>query len=241
MELQMFSSMGNGYTFELETLIFAALAHACGGKVGQDTFVYGDDILVPTEISADVLALLRYSGFTPNQKKTFTTGHFRESCGGDFLMGHDVRPLFLKENPNGPSDWIVIANSLWDWSIKWSMPELAAVRNSVLNLIPAEIRRCRGPKELGSLVIWDHEKSWSYVERSSQRFFRVWRPVSRRMYLRVVRGSRVTSSTFRGPQRVYTFSESGVAIAAAILGLPSDGLIPRDSVESYRFGRVPFS
>lgn len=82
-KLHKFSSMGNGFTFELETLIFAAIIHGCGGKIGTDSFVYGDDIIIPTELSGDVLAALRYFGFTPNPRKTFVSGPFRESCGGD--------------------------------------------------------------------------------------------------------------------------------------------------------------
>lgn len=239
--LEMFSSMGNGYTFELETLIFASLIHAVRGKIGVDSFVYGDDILVPTEISADVLALLQYCGFTPNPKKTFTQGHFRESCGGDFLCGQDVRPFYIEETPDGPSDWIVIANSLWNWSIKWSMPELVAVRNSVLDLVPSDIRTCRGPTDLGDLVIHDKPENWNVKIRGSKRYFRVWRPVIRRVYLRTLKGSMVKlrSPLIRG--RAGTFREVGVALAAAVLGLPSDGLSPRNGVTGYRFGRAVFS
>jgi len=54
--LEKFSSMGNGYTFELETLIFASLCHACGaGSSGVDFLVYGDDIIVPTNVAGRVL------------------------------------------------------------------------------------------------------------------------------------------------------------------------------------------
>lgn len=51
--LEKFSSMGNGFTFELETIIFAALSciavRQCGGLglLGVDVFVFGDDIIVP--------------------------------------------------------------------------------------------------------------------------------------------------------------------------------------------------
>lgn len=241
-KLEMFSSMGNGYTFELETLIFAALIHSCGGKIGQDSFVYGDDIIVPKSISADVLALLRYSGFTPNKRKTYTSGHFRESCGGDFLNGHDVRPYYLKEVPYESTDWLTIANSLWDWSIKWSIPELIAVRASCLDLIPSAISNLRGPQDLGHVLVWDHPERWTCRVRRSVRWFKVWRPVFCKQFLRITRGSlRVSGLLHRS--KAGEIAESGVALAAAILGLPSDGLTPRGSkgVEGYRFGRFAFS
>lgn len=249
--LEKFSSMGNGFTFELETLIFASLAHAVGANVGVDTFVYGDDIIVPTAVTADLLAVLNFCGLTPNEKKTFTTGAFRESCGGDYFRGHDIRPFFIKEEPHGPQDWIAIANNLRYWSIKWSMPELMAVRASVLDNIPADIRKCRGPEELGDLVIHDDIGKWSATVRGSIRYVRVWRPVHMRRYLHsrprwaeVFEASYISDGLTLGKTRrvsVRDFIESEVALTAALIGLPSTGLSPRNSVDGYRFGRVAYS
>lgn len=48
LKLQKFSSMGNGFTFPLETLIFYGLAYAASEDHGTtDVSVYGDDIIVP--------------------------------------------------------------------------------------------------------------------------------------------------------------------------------------------------
>lgn len=244
--LEMFSSMGNGYTFELETLIFASLIHSCGGKIGQDSFVYGDDIIVPREIADDLLAILQCVGFTPNKKKTFTHGSFRESCGGDFLLGHDVRPFYIKEDPDEPTDWMGIANNLWDWSHKWDLPELLGARAQCIDSIPAPLRCLRGPKALGNLTLWDHPDKWSCRVRNSVRWFRVWRPVFRKQYLRLVRGSLmlVPSGTKPGAtNRVGVFEERGVALAAACLNMRSDGLVPRGDkgLLGYRFGRLSYS
>lgn len=96
--LEKFSAMGNGYTFELETLVFTALIVGATGLIpGVDFLVYGDDIIVPEDVARDVIAVLRYSGFEINNKKTFTTGFFRESCGGDYFCGVDVRSVFIKD------------------------------------------------------------------------------------------------------------------------------------------------
>ena len=47
---QRWSSMGNGYTFELETLIFYALTVAIvGAESGRGVSVYGDDIIAPID------------------------------------------------------------------------------------------------------------------------------------------------------------------------------------------------
>lgn len=93
--LEKFSSMGNGYTFELETLIFYAATQAVGAHKAL-TAVYGDDIIVEKTIAPALVDLLDFIGFKTNAKKTFLEGNFFESCGTDWYNGQDVRPPFLK-------------------------------------------------------------------------------------------------------------------------------------------------
>jgi hypothetical protein len=95
--LEKFSSMGNGYTFELETLIFYAACIACGAHKAL-TAVYGDDIIVERSVSEKLIEVLNFVGFKTNAKKTFLEGNFFESCGTDWYEGHDVRPVYLKGN-----------------------------------------------------------------------------------------------------------------------------------------------
>jgi hypothetical protein len=90
-----FSSMGNGYTFPLETLIFWGLAAACCDS-DSDATVYGDDIVVPSEKFGILTEVLHYAGFLVNVGKSFHTGPFRESCGKDYFRGIDVRPFYAK-------------------------------------------------------------------------------------------------------------------------------------------------
>lgn len=93
-----FSAMGNGYTFELETLLFYCIAlSAAQLQLGDpDVSTYGDDIIVPTAAFRQVVYWLGRLGFKANQKKSFESGPFRESCGGDYFYGCDVRPYFHK-------------------------------------------------------------------------------------------------------------------------------------------------
>lgn len=92
-----FASMGNGFCFPLETLLFASLCHvACvESKLKDDFTVYGDDIIVRSSVAPRVLSLLKICGFRVNTSKTFLSGPFRESCGADWFEGKDVRPLSL--------------------------------------------------------------------------------------------------------------------------------------------------
>jgi len=95
-----FSSMGNGFTFELESLIFYAIAIYATTVANGDTgyvSVYGDDIIVPTCAYKDLLSTLKLFGFVVNEEKTFASGPFRESCGKDYFFGQNVRPFYSKD------------------------------------------------------------------------------------------------------------------------------------------------
>lgn len=93
--LEKFSSMGNGFTFPLESLIFWALS----SSASEDGFasVYGDDIIVRTSDVPAVKNVLHVYGFTLNMSKSYWSGPFRESCGADFIRGFPVRPFYQKD------------------------------------------------------------------------------------------------------------------------------------------------
>lgn len=117
--LNMFSTMGNAVTFPLETLVFWTIGHAVldlhrgnrsilpdlrrkDGRWVKDWLeisVFGDDCIVPSEIAESFIQACTQFGFIINSEKSFyrDTDHgFRESCGGDYLHGYDVRPFYLK-------------------------------------------------------------------------------------------------------------------------------------------------
>lgn len=105
--LEKISSMGNGFTFPLETLIFWALAEAVKDRVCANhrirTLVYGDDIITPVPCVPLLTKVLRCTGFTLNSEKSFWDGTFRESCGCDYVLGKNVRPVYVKEALTGAS------------------------------------------------------------------------------------------------------------------------------------------
>jgi hypothetical protein len=101
--LEKFSSMGNAYTFELESLIFYSLAVGTCTALGlsvQDVSVFGDDIILPVNAYHTFVGILDFCGFTVNSEKSFVHGPFRESCGFDYLNGMGVRPFYLKKRLN---------------------------------------------------------------------------------------------------------------------------------------------
>jgi hypothetical protein len=109
-----FASMGNAFCFELETLIFWALAEAVRDEVGCTvrTYAYGDDIIVSQRIARDVAWIFEECGFTVNDKKSYLSGNFFESCGGHFHRGSDVTPVYQKETLRSRSELIRAHNRL---------------------------------------------------------------------------------------------------------------------------------
>lgn len=120
-EYELFSAMGNGFTFELESLLFWALAMASCETLGvePDVTVYGDDLIVPVE-SVDLLReVLDWCGFRLNGAKSFwnTSGPlFRESCGAHYLDGRDVTPFYVDDGLKRTDQIILLANNIVRWS-----------------------------------------------------------------------------------------------------------------------------
>jgi len=99
LQLHKFSSMGNGFTFPLQTLLFWALAEASvhySMSPDKRVSVYGDDIILGVEAVPLMRDVLRSTGFTLNTEKSYWSGHFRESCGKDYYFGFDVRPFYAR-------------------------------------------------------------------------------------------------------------------------------------------------
>jgi len=119
---QKFSAMGNGYTFELESLVFYSLTKVFFENLGftkedldRDVSIYGDDIICPNGHNEQFFAFLRFCGFQINQNKSFDSGPFRESCGKDYIYGHDVRPFFIKERIGFLEDFFKLYNQIRAW------------------------------------------------------------------------------------------------------------------------------
>lgn len=111
-QLAMFSTMGNAGTFPLETLVFWTLGVATISYRQHDTrsllveyelkskvSVFGDDCILPTEYASDFMDICESVGFIVNREKSFYDNEpltFRESCGGDYHSGYDVRPFYIR-------------------------------------------------------------------------------------------------------------------------------------------------
>lgn len=145
-ELNMFSSMGNGFTFELESLLFYALTCAINRAYGVRgrVSVYGDDIITPNSIAPAFPAIFSWFGFKVNSSKSFWTGKFRESCGKHYYDGTDVTPFFIRGRITTVLDLIHQLNLLRAWGTRggddfWT-PELHSFWLRWSNRIPSRLK-----------------------------------------------------------------------------------------------------
>nr|QDH91132.1 MAG: RNA-dependent RNA polymerase [Leviviridae sp.] len=140
LELNMVSTMGNGFTFPLQTMLFScvvsSVARFFNVKLDKANFgVFGDDIICPREITRTVIRVLTTLGFTVNSEKTFVEGPFRESCGTDYFNGVNVRGVYIKRLRT-QQDLYVAINSLNRWSAISGI-----YLNSTVNYLSGYIKR----------------------------------------------------------------------------------------------------
>lgn len=107
--LNKISSMGNGFTFELMTLLLLAITRYWDNK----SRVYGDDIIVNDTVAANVISDLTAVGFQINVDKSFYGDNpFRESCGKNFHRTEGYIWSFDFHYPVNEVDCIVFFNKL---------------------------------------------------------------------------------------------------------------------------------
>ncbi len=184
--LNMISTMGNGFTFPLMTLIFSAFVYAV-----QRTYmgtprnyvdwtragVFGDDIIVDVSLVNPLVKLLQGAGLVVNRAKSFDTGYFRESCGGDFYIGFDVTPFYIK-SLSTDRDRVIAFNIMARWCLRTGVllpNSLAALYASIdpnkRNIVPlyesddAGIKRASGPN---NYVAWSYKGTPSVFRGDTQ-------------------------------------------------------------------------
>jgi len=149
-EYEKISSMGNGFTFALESAIFAALAFAAvketqGQATKHDFAIFGDDIVVRSSVVPLLVKALNQSGFSINEEKSFVSGPFRESCGADWFCGQPVRPVFLTESPETVCgvwcDLNRLRRTLSLWTHEWESETCDLIQK----WIPVSLRDIVGP------------------------------------------------------------------------------------------------
>lgn len=149
---QKFSSMGNGYTFELESLIFWAICQqvCCQSIYETDSSVcvYGDDLIIPSIHYVSLVERLAQAGFTPNMKKSFSEGPYRESCGKHYYSGADVTPFYVRRPVLELDRLFLCHNNLLRWGERTGI-DVSGALAQVRALAPARWRTPRLPDGYG--------------------------------------------------------------------------------------------
>lgn len=201
-----FVSMGNGFCFPLETLIFAALARSVHMVYSNpvDLRVYGDDIIVRQSMAAVVIEILDYCGFKTNTDKTFIFGPFRESCGADWYEGQDVRPVYWDSDLTDIREVFALHNSMnRSDRCKQFFAEVQAFLRVLVPPAVCFMKPHQGPGDTAFAVELDtfmgsrharwnrFEQRWSWTEVQSRSIRDVLRIPSAPLleYLAILRGS----------------------------------------------------
>lgn len=127
LKLNMISTMGNGFTFPLMTLLIVSLIYGyrCISDKASPTLwidwkhtcVFGDDIIIPTHEFDGFCQVLKGAGLVVNRDKSYFEGPFRESCGGDYYLGDDVTPFYVESLKNDAEIYVAL-NKMSEWSGK---------------------------------------------------------------------------------------------------------------------------
>lgn len=126
-ETRMVSTMGNGFTFSLLTAIGVCAIKAAYDLMGikplpgRNFGVFGDDICCLTVAAPFLSRMLGKLGYIVNQEKSYLVGRFRESCGHDYIDGHQVRGVYCK-SAETESEIYSLINRLGRWSAHHGIP-----------------------------------------------------------------------------------------------------------------------
>jgi hypothetical protein len=154
--LRKFATQGTAVTFPVQSFIFLIIALTASGldcshpdqllvgkgnkidRLTRSVRVFGDDIIVPKHGYDDLHLLLTTLGLKVNESKSFSSGSFRESCGGDYFQGYDVTPVKTKKlSPTDPTS----RQSLIDYSNNLFQKGLWNAAAVVESMVPKWILR----------------------------------------------------------------------------------------------------
>lgn len=146
------SSMGNGFTFELMSLILLALSRS----FTDNTSVFGDDIIVPNEYAEQMVENLEIGGFVINREKTHIYDTYRESCGAHYFDESGYAKSFDFHYPRNMADVITTLNKLSYLAMEY--PSFRSLFQEVYKIVPRTLYASNTSKVDG---LW---------ERSYERF-----------------------------------------------------------------------
>lgn len=131
-DINKISSMGNGFTFELMSLILTSLCKS----YTVESSVFGDDIIVLNQYAEAVSRDLQSVGFLINVDKTHIYDDYRESCGAHYLDGHGYIESYDFKYPKHIGDVLTIINKLSRLSLVY--PSFVSLYEKIYAVTPAQ-------------------------------------------------------------------------------------------------------
>jgi len=139
--LRCFATMGNGFCFILETLVFASLLYAvCDHKFS----VFGDDLVIHKYDLRKSFDILERAGLVINYDKScFRNTPFKETCGTDLIGPYRVEHCRLKKF-DGPAWFFALERAFQFSKLGWwrTSDLLCHYVESVHPLIAKRLKRC---------------------------------------------------------------------------------------------------
>jgi hypothetical protein len=125
--LRKFAPMGSAVCFPIEALVFWSLLYShlnASSHRKCDVYVYGDDIILPTARAEEAISLLEVYDLKVNVQKSCYRTPFRESCGIDCWMGHDVSYVKARmefdSSTLSETSWVEFVNNIstqYGWTV----------------------------------------------------------------------------------------------------------------------------
>ena len=130
LSLRKFASQGTATTFPVMSLVMLCIALGASleplervtiarlREYRNQVRVFGDDIILPKHGYARLVRAMDLLELKVNVAKSYVHGHFRESCGTDGYLGHNVTPIkpktLVADSPASCMAVVDTSNNLWN-------------------------------------------------------------------------------------------------------------------------------
>lgn len=169
MVLRKYAGMGNATTFPIQSYVFALVALSSMIGTNEDVSlrklkalasnirVFGDDIVIRRRYFPAFVEWIESCGLKINQRKTFSQGNFRESCGVDAYRGTKVTPIYMRHDPlQSSTDTKSFVGTLATCNQLW-LQGLYATSDYLRSLLDAKFRLPLVNKECPGLGYHTHQ------------------------------------------------------------------------------------
>ena len=165
--IEKLSSMGNGFTFEILSLVLASICR----QFDKKSSVYGDDIICDTDKASQIVSAIRTVGFVVNTKKSFIGKPLRESCGAFYLDGFGYITCFDIKWCSNLIDVVKVCNKLrriLNGNEGWKHPLRDLIEEAYADILCLTPVIFRGPVRIGNdLPDWIEDTNFLRAHKRS--------------------------------------------------------------------------